>query len=99
MIMMVLRFTVSIGVNFNFTVQALKKISKFVTTNILPGAIAEVGLLCCACVHSNPNEAFSQLIKPLLESALSSLKGTPVTGFGGRGAFETSEASKVLFFN
>ncbi|XP_055822371.1 proteasome activator subunit 4 [Solanum dulcamara] len=75
--------------------KALKKISKFVTTNILPGAIAEVGLLCCACVHSNPDEAMSQLIKPLLESALSSLKGTPVTGFGGRGAFKTSEASKA----
>lgn len=74
---------------------ALKKISKFVTTNILPGAIAEVGLLCCACVHSNPDEAVSQLIKPLLESALSSLKGTPVTGFGGRGSFKTSEASKA----
>lgn len=99
MIMIVLRFTISIDVNFYFTEQALKKISKFVTTNILPGAIAEVGLLCCACVHSNPDEAVSQLIKPLLESALSSLKGTPVTGFGGRGAFKTSEASKVLFFN
>lgn len=74
--------------------KALKKISKFVTTNILPGAISEVGLLCCACVHSNPDEAISHLIKPLLESALSSLKGTPVTGFGGRGAFKTSEASK-----
>ncbi|KAM3302669.1 proteasome activator subunit 4 [Capsicum chacoense] len=75
--------------------KALKKISKFVTTNILPGAIAEVGLLCCACVHSNPEEAVSQLIKPLLESARSSLKGTPVTGFGGRGASKTSEASKA----
>ncbi|PHT77454.1 Proteasome activator subunit 4 [Capsicum annuum] len=75
--------------------KALKKISKFVTTNILPGAIAEVGLLCCACVHSNTDEAVSQLIKPLLDSARSSLKGTPVTGFGGRGASKTSEASKA----
>nr|XP_009762109.1 PREDICTED: proteasome activator subunit 4 isoform X1 [Nicotiana sylvestris] len=75
--------------------KALKKISKFVTTNILPGAIAEVGLLCCACVHSNPDEAVSQLIKPLLESVISSLKGTPVTGFGGRGDFRTSESSKA----
>lgn len=99
MIMFVLKFTISIDVKFYFTEQALKKISKFVTTNILPGAIAEVGLLCCACVHSNPDEAISHLIKPLLESALSSLKGTPVTGFGGRGAFKISEASKVVFFN
>ncbi|PHU12877.1 Proteasome activator subunit 4 [Capsicum chinense] len=75
--------------------KALKKISKFVTKNILPGAIAEVGLLCCACVHSNTDEAVSQLIKPLLDSARSSLKGTPVTGFGGRGASKTSEASKA----
>lgn len=99
MIVILLRITIYTDVNFYFTKQALKKISKFVTTNILPGAIAEVGLLCCACVHSNPDEAVSQLIKPLLESVISSLKGTPVTGFGGRGDFRTSESSKVLFFN
>ncbi|CAB4281958.1 unnamed protein product [Prunus armeniaca] len=33
--------------------QALKKISKFVKTIILRRTIAEVGLLSCACVHSN----------------------------------------------
>ncbi|KAF5728502.1 proteasome activator subunit 4 isoform X2 [Tripterygium wilfordii] len=70
--------------------QALKKISKFVRTNILPGAIAEVGLLCCACIHSNPGEAVSYFVEPILLSVLSSFKGTPSTGFGGRG---TSEAS------
>ncbi|KAK4398681.1 Proteasome activator subunit [Sesamum angolense] len=64
--------------------QALKKISKFVTSNILPGAIAEVGLLCCACVHSNPQEAVVQLIKPILDSLISSLKATPTTGFGNK---------------
>ncbi|KEH34123.1 proteasome activator complex subunit-like protein [Medicago truncatula] len=75
--------------------QALKKISKFVATNILPGAIAEVGLLCCACVHSNPEEAVSQLVEPILVSVTSSLKGTPGTGFGGGGTFDTSASTKV----
>ncbi|XP_027335262.1 proteasome activator subunit 4 [Abrus precatorius] len=75
--------------------QALKKISKFVRTNILPGAIAEVGLLCCACVHSNPEEAVSQLVEPILVSVISSLKGTPCTGFGGRGTFDASASTKV----
>ncbi|KAA8527119.1 hypothetical protein F0562_008652 [Nyssa sinensis] len=75
--------------------QALKKISKFVKTNILPGAIAEVGLLCCACVHSNPEEAVIQLIEPILLSVISSLEGTPTTGFGGRGISDVSVSSKV----
>ncbi|VFQ82480.1 unnamed protein product [Cuscuta campestris] len=74
--------------------QALEKISKFVTKNILPGAIAEVGLLCCASVHPNPEEAVTHLVKPMLESAILSFKGTPVTGLGGRGTFEASRLSK-----
>ncbi|WVY94964.1 hypothetical protein V8G54_034052 [Vigna mungo] len=77
--------------------QALKKISNFVKTNILPGAVAEVGLLCCACVHSNPEEAVSQLVEPILLSVISSLKGTPRTGFGGGGTFEASASSKAPF--
>eukprot|EP00257_Ricinus_communis_P023552 XP_015583567.1 proteasome activator subunit 4 [Ricinus communis] len=75
--------------------QALKKISKFVRTNILPGAIAEVGLLCCACVHSNPDEAVGSLVEPILSSVISSLKGTPVTGFGGRGIPDASISTKA----
>ncbi|CAN0922936.1 Proteasome activator subunit 4 [Linum grandiflorum] len=75
--------------------QALKKISKFVRTNILPGAIAEVGLLCCACVHSNPEEAVSALVEPMLSAVISSLKGTPSTGFGGRGILDASISSKA----
>ncbi|CAL2258252.1 unnamed protein product [Prunus armeniaca] len=75
--------------------QALKKISKFVKTNILPGAIAEVGLLCCACVHSNPEEAVTQLVEPILLSVISSLEGTPATGFGGRGMCDASVSTKV----
>ncbi|PIN23826.1 hypothetical protein CDL12_03448 [Handroanthus impetiginosus] len=74
--------------------QALKKISKFVTTNILPGAIAEVGLLCCACLHSNPQEAVVQLIKPILDSVMSSLKATPTTGFGRRATPNASFSRK-----
>ncbi|KNA18101.1 hypothetical protein SOVF_073840 isoform A [Spinacia oleracea] len=73
--------------------QALKKISKFVQTNILPGAVAEVGLLCCACVHSNPEEAVLYLVEPMLSSVISSMKGTPRTGFLG-GTFDTSVLSK-----
>lgn len=79
--------------------QALRKISKFVTSNILPGAIAEVGLLCGACVHSNPREAVIHLLEPILVSAISSLKGTPTTGFGGRetsNIFQSSKAKPIL---
>ncbi|XP_073061616.1 proteasome activator subunit 4-like isoform X3 [Primulina eburnea] len=75
--------------------QALKKISKFVATNILPGAIAEVGLLCCACIHSNPQEAVVQLVKPILESVMSSLKATPGTGFGSGTTSKASSSNKV----
>lgn len=75
--------------------QALKKVSKFVKTNILPGAIAEVGLLCCACIHSNPEEAVVHLVEPVLVSVISSLKGTPVTGFGGSRNFNDSLSTKA----
>ncbi|KAF3511494.1 hypothetical protein F2Q69_00003350 [Brassica cretica] len=74
--------------------QALKKISKFVRTNILPGAIAEVGLLCCACVHSNPEEAVVQIVEPMILAVISSLKDTPVTGFGGKGSADTLGSNK-----
>ncbi|KAG8385951.1 hypothetical protein BUALT_Bualt03G0098600 [Buddleja alternifolia] len=74
--------------------QALKRISKFVTTNILPGAIAEVGLLGCACIHSNPHEAVVQLINPILESVMSSLKVSPTTGFASRAISNASSSSK-----
>ncbi|CAH2053834.1 unnamed protein product [Thlaspi arvense] len=74
--------------------QALKKISKFVRTNILPGAIAEVGLLCCACIHSNPEEAVSQIVEPMLLAVISSLKEIPVTGYGGKGSADTLVSNK-----
>lgn len=68
-------------------------------TSILPGAIGEVGLLCCSCVHSNPEEAVSQVVEPILLSVISSLKGTPRTGFGGGGAFNAFASSKVPFLS
>lgn len=49
-------------------------------TNTLPGAIEEVGLLCCACIHSNCEEAVNHLVEPLLLSAISSLEDTSVMG-------------------
>ncbi|XP_047315811.1 proteasome activator subunit 4 [Impatiens glandulifera] len=75
--------------------QAIRKISKFVKTNILPGAVAEVGLLCCACVHSDPFEAAVHLIEPLLSSVISSLKDTPNTGFGGKSITDGSFSTKA----
>nr|XP_043630941.1 proteasome activator subunit 4 [Erigeron canadensis] len=75
--------------------QAIKKVSKFLKTNILPGAISEVGLLCCACIHSNPELAVDQLVEPLLSSVISSLKGVPLTGFGGSGNFTGQSSDKA----
>ncbi|KAG2678329.1 hypothetical protein I3760_12G138800 [Carya illinoinensis] len=72
--------------------QALRKISKFVKTNTLPGSSEEVGLLCCACVHSNQEEGVNKLIEPLLLSVLSSLDDTPVMVFEG----EISTASMSI---
>ncbi|PWA43841.1 proteasome activating protein [Artemisia annua] len=63
--------------------------------NILPAAIAEVGLLCCACIHANPELAINNLVEPLLSSVISSLKGVPLAGFGGSGNFSESSLSKA----
>ncbi|GJM99961.1 hypothetical protein PR202_ga17106 [Eleusine coracana subsp. coracana] len=65
-------------------IQSLKRIAKFVNANILPGATSEVGLLCCACVHSYPEEASVYLLKPILTTIMSSFEGTPTTGYIGR---------------
>nr|XP_027063641.1 proteasome activator subunit 4 isoform X1 [Coffea arabica] len=77
--------------------QALNKISKFVKSNILPGAIAEVGLLCCACVNSNPEEAVLHIVEPILLSVISSLRETPVMGYGGRRTSVAIGRSKCFF--
>ncbi|KAI0501736.1 hypothetical protein KFK09_016681 [Dendrobium nobile] len=73
--------------------QVLKKISRFVNSNILPGATAEVGLLCCACVHSNPEDSAANLIKPLLQSVTSSLQGTPTYEFGREDSSSSTKAT------
>ncbi|XP_031478674.1 proteasome activator subunit 4-like isoform X3 [Nymphaea colorata] len=75
--------------------QALEKISKFLRTNILPGSAAEIGLLCCAAVHSNPEAAAVYVIDPILTSIVSSLQGTPVSGFGG-GTYDVSYSAKSM---
>ncbi|MCO5560812.1 hypothetical protein L7F22_014432 [Adiantum nelumboides] len=63
--------------------QALKRIAKFVMSNILPGGIEEVGLLCCNIVSANPKETCDHLLVPILESLIASFSDTPKTGFGG----------------
>lgn len=65
------------------------------TTNILPGAVYEVGLLCCACVHSNPEAAALHLIEPLLNLILTSLRELPVTGYCGKGSLDNLLLKKV----
>ncbi|XP_057863518.2 proteasome activator subunit 4 isoform X2 [Cryptomeria japonica] len=75
--------------------QALKRISKFVHDHILPGAAAEVGLLCSATLYPNPAEAVVQLIKPMIHSVLSSLKDSPSTGISSNQTLSASSAEKV----
>ncbi|CAA6670753.1 unnamed protein product [Spirodela intermedia] len=75
--------------------RSLKKISKFVNTNILPGAVSEIGLLCCTCLYSNPVDAGVYIIKPLLISIIDSLKEFPASGFGENGSSSTSFSTKA----
>lgn len=62
--------------------KALKRIAKFVTGNILPGAIEEVGLLCCNIVSANPAESCENLLVPIMDSLIASFTDSPKTGFG-----------------
>lgn len=68
------------------------------STNTLPAIVGEVGLLCCACVHSNPEEAVSQIVEPILVDVISSFEGTSSTGFGGGGTFNAASSSKVACY-
>ncbi|XP_025810985.1 proteasome activator subunit 4 [Panicum hallii] len=76
--------------------QSLKRIAKFVNANILPGATSEVGLLCCACVHSYPVEASVHLFKPILMTIMSSFEGTPTTGYVGRAVPDKTSKKAAL---
>lgn len=52
-------------------------------------------MLCCACVHANPEEAAVHLVEPILSSLISSLKAAPNTGYAGTGTFHAS-TNKVV---
>ncbi|BBN03450.1 proteasome activator subunit 4 [Marchantia polymorpha subsp. ruderalis] len=61
--------------------EALKKVAKFVNSNILPGAVDEIGALCSCALIGNRSLALPLLSKPLMNSIVSSLTETPCTGF------------------
>ncbi|KAH7373268.1 hypothetical protein KP509_17G047600 [Ceratopteris richardii] len=62
--------------------KALKRIQKFVIGNILPGAVGEVGLLCCNIVSANPDESSNELLVPIMENLIALFSDSPKTGFG-----------------
>jgi proteasome activator subunit 4 len=64
-----------------------------VHNNALPGAAPEIGLLCLFAVLRDPKEGSNQLLKPIMDSLVSSLSDFPTTGFGGLSAKDYS--SKV----
>lgn len=65
--------------------QALKMVSKFVRSTVLPGAANEIGSLCRAAVYANPERSVELLLLPLMHSVVSSLAESPSTGFSGDG--------------
>jgi proteasome activator subunit 4 len=65
--------------------QALKMVSKFVRSTVLPGAANEIGSLCRAAVYANPEMSVEVLLVPLMHSVVSSLAESPSTGFSGDG--------------
>ena len=50
---------------------------------------------CCACVHTKPEGAITQLVEPTLLPVISSLEVILATGFGGRGTLGASTSNKV----
>lgn len=75
--------------------QAVRRVAQFVHGQVLPGAVAEIGFLCSAAVYANPAYAVPQLLEPLMNSVLSALDDTPLTGFSGQGARASSAEFKV----
>ncbi|EFJ06309.1 hypothetical protein SELMODRAFT_236562 [Selaginella moellendorffii] len=60
--------------------QAMKKVAKFAYSNILPGAVTEMGLLCSALVYANPVETVSQVLLPIMKNVLNTLTDVEATG-------------------
>ncbi|CAK9232087.1 unnamed protein product [Sphagnum troendelagicum] len=65
--------------------QALNKVARFVHGQVQPGAVAEASFFCTAAVYATPADAVPQLLGPLMDSILSALADTPVTGLSGDG--------------
>ncbi|CAM6032711.1 unnamed protein product [Sphagnum compactum] len=65
--------------------QTLNKVARFVHGQVLPGAVAEASFFCTAAVYATPADAVPQLLGPLMDSTLSALADTPVTGLSGDG--------------
>lgn len=63
--------------------QALRKVTDFVTSTVVPGAEAEVGFLCGAAMYAQPELAAQALVPPLAEKVLRLLEGTERTGAAG----------------
>jgi hypothetical protein len=61
--------------------QALRKVTDFVTSTVVPGA--EVGFLCGAAMYAQPELAAQALVPPLAEKVLRLLEGTERTGAAG----------------
>lgn len=71
--------------------------AKFVNSNILPGAVDEIGALCSCALIGNRSLALPLLSKPLMNSIVSSLTETPCTGFSASSNKKSYENFKVSF--
>jgi hypothetical protein len=59
------------------------------------GAVAEASFFCSAAVYATPADAVPQLLGPLIDSILSALADTPVTGLSGDGPWAEFKVSKL----
>lgn len=76
--------------------QGLKKVAKFVHTNVLPGASDEIGLLCRAAVYASPSEAAEHLLKPIMTSIIAALEDAPVRGLKNQADGRLASLSPAL---
>jgi len=75
--------------------QPLNKVACFVHGQVLPGAVAEASFLCTAAFYATPADAVPQLLGPLMDSILSAVADTPVTGLSGDGPWAEFKVSKL----